>query len=149
MNDTTYTFTMPDGKVTIAATFGCDGGDNCPSKAFIDLGDKQWYHDFIDYAVENGLLEGTSPTTMEPNATLIRAQLAQILYNIEDKPAVTGEMVFEDVPPASGSTARFCGQSERDHQRHQPHHLRAPGGYLPPGFGPHAVPLRRQARCHR
>lgn len=98
VNDTTYTFTMPDGKVTIAATFGCDGGDNCPSKAFTDLGDKQWYHDFIDYAVENGLLEGTSPTTMEPNATLIRAQLAQILYNIEDKPAVTGEMIFEDVP---------------------------------------------------
>ena len=98
VNDTTYTFTMPDGKVTIAAAFGCDGGDNCPSKAFTDLGDKQWYHDSIDYAVENGLLEGTSPTTMEPNATLIRAQLAQILYNIEDKPAVTGEMVFEDVP---------------------------------------------------
>lgn len=98
VNDTTYTFTMPDGKVTIAATFGCDGGNNCPSKAFTDLGDKQWYHDFIDYAVENGLLEGTSPTTMEPNATLIRAQLAQILYNIEDKPTVTGEMVFEDVP---------------------------------------------------
>lgn len=98
VNDTTYTFTMPDGKVTIAATFGCDGGDNCPSKAFTDLGDKQWYHDSIDYAVEHGLLEGTSPTTMEPNATLIRAQLAQILYNIEDKPAVTGEMVFEDVP---------------------------------------------------
>lgn len=98
VNDTTYTFTMPDGKVTVAATFGCDGGDNCPSKAFTDLGDKQWYHDSIDYAVENGLLEGTSPTTMEPNATLIRAQLAQILYNIEDKPAVTGEMAFEDVP---------------------------------------------------
>lgn len=98
VNDTTYTFTMPDGKVTVAATFGCDGGDNCPSKAFTDLGDKQWYHDSIDYAVEHGLLEGTSPTTMEPNATLIRAQLAQILYNIEDKPAVTGEMVFEDVP---------------------------------------------------
>ena len=98
VNDTTYTFTMPDGKVTIAATFGCDGGDNCPSKAFTDLGDKQWYHDSIDYAVEHGLLEGTSPTTMEPNATLIRAQLAQILYNIEDKPAVTGEMIFEDVP---------------------------------------------------
>ena len=98
VNDTTYTFTMPDGKVTVAATFGCDGGDNCPSKAFTDLGDKQWYHDFIDYAVENGLLEGTSATTMEPNATLIRAQLTQILYNIEDKPAVTGEMIFEDVP---------------------------------------------------
>lgn len=98
VNDTTYTFTMPDGKVTIAATFGCDGGDNCPSKAFTDLGDKQWYHDSIDYAVEHGLLEGTSATTMEPNATLIRAQLAQILYNIEDKPAVIGEMIFEDVP---------------------------------------------------
>lgn len=114
VNDTTYTFTMPDGKVTVAATFGCDGGDNCPSKAFTDLGDKQWYHDFIDYAVENGLLEGTSPTTMEPNATLIRAQLAQILYNIEDKPAVTGEMIFEDVPASEWfySPVLWANQSE-------------------------------------
>lgn len=114
VNDTTYTFTMPDGKVTIAATFGCDGGDNCPSKAFTDLGDKQWYHDFIDYAVENGLLEGTSATTMEPNATLIRAQLAQILYNIEDKPAVTGEMIFEDVPASEWfySPVLWANQSE-------------------------------------
>lgn len=114
VNDTTYTFTMPDGKVTVAATFGCDGGDNCPSKAFTDLGDKQWYHDSIDYAVENGLLEGTSPTTMEPNATLIRAQLAQILYNIEDKPAVTGEMVFEDVPASEWFYSAILWANQND-----------------------------------
>ena len=93
--DGTYSFQQPGGKVTITVTFRCTGGELCPSRHFTDVERNVWYH---DYAVENGLLEGTSPTTMEPNATLIRAQLAQILYNIEDKPAVTGEMVFEDVP---------------------------------------------------
>ena len=42
-------------------------------------------------------MEGTSPTTMEPNATLTRAQLAQILYNLEGKPQVQGDLDFTDV----------------------------------------------------
>ena len=96
--DGTYTFKMPKGSVKVTAVFGCDGTGDCPSKNFTDLGENQWYHDYIDYAVEHGLLEGTSPTTMEPNATLTRAQLAQILYNLEGKPAVTGDLPFEDVP---------------------------------------------------
>ena len=88
---------MPKGSVKVTAVFGCDGTGDCPSKNFTDLGENQWYHDYIDYAVEHGLLEGTSPTTMEPNATLTRAQLAQVLYNLEAKPAVTGDVPFEDV----------------------------------------------------
>ncbi|HIY25656.1 MAG TPA: S-layer homology domain-containing protein [Candidatus Acutalibacter pullistercoris] len=96
--DGTYTFKMPKGSVKVTAVFGCDGTGDCPSKNFTDLGESQWYHDYIDYAVEHGLLEGTSHTTMEPNATLTRAQLAQILYNLEGKPAVTGDLPFEDVP---------------------------------------------------
>ena len=93
-----YTFNMPKGGVTVTAVFGCDGGAACPSKGFTDLDSEKWYHEYMDYAVEKGLLEGTSPTTMEPNATLTRAQLAQILYNLEGKPAVTGDLPFEDVP---------------------------------------------------
>ena len=95
--DGTYTFNMPKGGVTVTALFGCDGGSACPSKGFTDVDSDKWYHDYIDYAVEKGLLEGTSPTTMEPNATLTRAQLAQILYNLEGKPSVTGDLPFEDV----------------------------------------------------
>ena len=92
-----YTFNMPKGGVTVTAVFGCDGGSACPSKGFTDVDSEKWYHEYMDYAVEKGLLEGTSPTTMEPNATLTRAQLAQVLYNLEGKPAVTGDLPFEDV----------------------------------------------------
>ena len=95
--DGTYTFKMPKGSVKVTAVFGCDGTGDCPSKNFTDLGENQWYHDYIDYAVEHGLLEGTTPTTMEPNATLTRAQLAQILYNLEGKPQVQGDLDFTDV----------------------------------------------------
>ena len=92
-----YTFKMPKGSVKVTAVFGCDGGAACPSKGFTDLDSDKWYHEYMDYAVEKGLLEGTSPTTMEPNATLTRAQLAQILYNLEGKPQVQGELDFTDV----------------------------------------------------
>ena len=92
-----YTFNMPKGGVTVTAVFGCDGGAACPSKGFTDVDSEKWYHEYMDYAVEKGLLEGTSPTTMEPNATLTRAQLAQILYNLEGKPQVQGDLDFTDV----------------------------------------------------
>ncbi|HIY25796.1 MAG TPA: S-layer homology domain-containing protein [Candidatus Acutalibacter pullistercoris] len=92
-----YTFNMPKGGVTVTAVFGCDGGAACPSKGFTDLDSDKWYHEYMDYAVEQGLLEGTTPTTMEPNATLTRAQLAQILYNLEGKPQVQGDLDFTDV----------------------------------------------------
>ncbi len=95
--DGTYTFKMPKGSVKVTAVFGCDGGAACPSKGFTDLDSDKWYHEYMDYAVEKGLLEGTSPTTMEPNATLTRAQLAQILYNLEGKPQVQGDLDFTDV----------------------------------------------------
>lgn len=81
--DGTWTFTMPGGGATVAASFGCDGGELCPSHAFTDVDSGQWYHDAIDWAVGNGVLHGTSATTMEPNGILTRAQLAAILYNIE------------------------------------------------------------------
>ena len=92
-----YTFNMPKGGVTVTALFGCDGGAACPSKGFTDLDSDKWYHEYMDYAVEQGLLEGTSPTTMEPNGTLTRAQLAQVLYNLEGKPQVQGDLDFTDV----------------------------------------------------
>ena len=95
--DGTYTFKMPKGSVKVTAVFGCDGGAACPSKGFTDVDSEKWYHEYMDYAVEKGLLEGTSPTTMEPNATLTRAQLAQILYNLEGKPQVQGDLDFTDV----------------------------------------------------
>lgn len=97
-SDGTYSFTMPQGSVTVTATFVCDGGDKCPSAPFTDVNTSLWYHEEIDYVVENGLMNGDSPTTFAPQRELSRAELAQILYNKEGRPAVEGDMVFADVP---------------------------------------------------
>lgn len=51
----------------------CDGGENCPSGKFVDVNTKEWYHPYVDYAVEHGLFGGTSENTFEPETAMTRA----------------------------------------------------------------------------
>ena len=95
--DGTYSFTQPAGKVTISVAYVCDGQtDNCPSYHFADVDTSAWYHLAVDFVVENGLMNGYGNGSFGPNDTLTRAELAQILYNKEDRPSVSGS-VFTDV----------------------------------------------------
>ena len=94
--DGTYTFTQPDGKVTITVTFRCDGGELCPGHHLTDVSKDAWYHAAVDYAVEHGIMEGMSPTTFAPRRELTRAEVVQVLYNLEGRPDVTGENIFTD-----------------------------------------------------
>ena len=94
--DGTYSFTQPDGKVTITVTFRCDGGELCPSDHLTDVEEDGWYHDAVDYVVEHGIMEGMSPTTFGPRRELTRAEVVQVLYNLEGRPDVTGENIFTD-----------------------------------------------------
>lgn len=41
-------------------------------------------------------MTGTGAAAFEPNTTLSRAMVAQILYNLEGQPAVEGESTFTD-----------------------------------------------------
>lgn len=94
------TFVMPQGNVTIKATFKpieCDGGEDCPSYHLTDVKVGAWYHYAVDYVVEHGIMEGTSATTFEPYGTLSRAMVVQVLYNLEGRPPVTGTSNFTDV----------------------------------------------------
>ena len=76
----------------------CDGGADCPSHGFTDLGGAEaWYHEAVDFVLRNGLMSGYTSTLFGPDENLSRAQLAQILYNKEGKPSVTGNDVFTDV----------------------------------------------------
>ena len=95
--DGTYTFTQPDGKVTITVTFRCDGGELCPGHHLTDVSKDAWYHAAVDYAVEHGIMEGVSETEFSPNTEVTRAQAAQILYNLEGQPTVDGDNEFTDV----------------------------------------------------
>ena len=102
-----YTFTMPGRAVTVRAAFAplpedtekpCDGGVDCPSHGFTDLGTVgTWYHEAVDYVLRNNLMGGYGNGTFGPNDTLTRAQFAQILYNKEGRPVVNYLLQFTDV----------------------------------------------------
>ena len=69
-----------------------------PTWPFTDVteGD-DWFYDAVAYVYENGIMAGTSDTTFEPDMQLDRAMAAQLFYNLEGKPAVTGDSTFTDV----------------------------------------------------
>ena len=56
-----------------------------------------WFYDAVAYVYENGIMAGTDETTFEPYMELDRAMAAQLFYNLEGKPAVTGDSTFTDV----------------------------------------------------
>ncbi len=70
----------------------------CPSAAFVDLKTTSWYHEYTDYVIANGLMNGRSSTHFDPNGKLTRGQLVTILHRMAGSPAVDGENPFADVP---------------------------------------------------
>ena len=47
---------------------------------FTDVEANQWYTNAVAWAAENGVVNGTTPTTFDPNAPITREQMAAILY---------------------------------------------------------------------
>ena len=76
---------------TISAT-------GCPSAGFTDVpGEDNWAHAGIDYCVANGLMSGIGNDLFGPKLTTTRAQIVQILYNLEGEPKVSGKTPFTDL----------------------------------------------------
>ena len=95
----TWTFDMPDAEVTVKVTFGCDGGELCPTHKFDDVLTGAWYHDVVDWAVEEGLLSGYEDGKLGPDGTLSRAQLATVLWRQAGEPEAEGGLSFADCDP--------------------------------------------------
>lgn len=95
-SDGTWGFPQPGESVTIAVTFRCDGGELCPSAHLTDVELNAWYHEAVDYVVEHGIMAGVSATAFQPNGSLTRGQVVQILHNLEGKPEETAEAPFTD-----------------------------------------------------
>ena len=89
-----YTFTMPDTSVTVEATFVEEGAVTLP---FTDVKESDWYYEAVCYTYEHHMMTGTSDTQFAPAANLTRGMIAQVLYNLEEKPAAAGTS-FVDVP---------------------------------------------------
>ena len=69
-----------------------------PTWPFTDVTEgEDWFYDAVAYVYENGIMAGTDEATFEPFLELDRAMAAQLFYNLEGKPAVTGDSTFTDV----------------------------------------------------
>ena len=77
------TFRMPDKSVTVSAVFVSE------SFPFVDVKSGDWFYDAVAYVYSNGLMDGTSATTFEPNANMTRAMVWAILARIDGE-TVTG-----------------------------------------------------------
>ena len=87
----TYTFTMPNGQVTVTVTF-----EQAPLP-FPDVTEGDWFYDAVRYAYETGLMDGVGDNLFAPNSETTRAQLVTILYRLEGEPEVSGTSGFSDV----------------------------------------------------
>ena len=79
----TITVTLGDQKAT------CEVSVICSTKAcekYTDVDADEWYHPAVDYVTDNKIMQGIGTKLYGPKLDLTRAQLAQILYNLEAEP---------------------------------------------------------------
>ena len=81
-DDGTYSFKMPSGKVTVEAVF-------VRENVFVDVSEDAFYYDAVQWAVSNGITEGTSETTFSPLAASTRAQMVTFLWRAAGCPEPT------------------------------------------------------------
>ena len=89
-----YTFTMPSGPVTVAATFM---DDNTMLNFFVDVPAGAYYYDAVLWAAEGGIVTGTDAVHFSPDASCTRTQLVAFLWRVSGKPVVNYAMNFNDV----------------------------------------------------
>ena len=76
-----YTFTMPGSAVTVKAVFVQEGSAVVTpgEMSFADVASDFWAYSQIQWAYDNGYMNGTSATTFNPGGTVSRQQVWMIL----------------------------------------------------------------------
>ncbi|MGM9641003.1 MAG: S8 family serine peptidase [Faecousia sp.] len=105
LNDSKSTVTLTEtersGKAleekTTLILRNCDGKTDCPSAAFSDLNTGAWYHEYTDFVLENGLMNGMGGGKFAPNGTVTRAMAVTMLYRLAGEPEVKSAAPFTDV----------------------------------------------------
>lgn len=78
-------------------------GQACPTEGYADVDQGQWYHEGVDWAVRTQVMTGygDEPTKFGPDDAATRAQMAQVLYNLAQQPAVMDPAPFTDCAPGA------------------------------------------------
>lgn len=74
------------------------GKPNVSTKnSFKDVKSSDWYYKAVQWAVKEGITNGTSKTTFSPNKECNRAEIVTFLWNQAGKPNVSTKNPFKDV----------------------------------------------------
>ena len=87
--------------------------ETCSSEAYTDLDRNGWYHEYVDWALKNGMMNGVGGGLFEPNGETTRAMLVMVLYRMAGAPDMAGrESSFTDVSADSWYGAAVIWASE-------------------------------------
>ena len=96
-----YTFENVSRTHTIEVVFMKANG-NPQTGVFVDVATGSYYEDAVDWAVENGITQGTDDTHFSPDGICTRAQAVTFLWRAAGSPKPeTRAMPFTDVPVGS------------------------------------------------
>ena len=96
-----YTFENVRRTHTIEVIF-MKGNGNPQAGVFVDVATGSYYEDAVDWAVENGITQGTDDTHFAPDGICTRAQAVAFLWRAAGSPKLkTRTMPFADVPVGS------------------------------------------------
>ena len=94
-SDGKYTFTMPEGKVTVTPTFS-KIEDVKPSKnGFDDVASSDWFADAVKYVADKGLMNGTDDNQFSPSASTTRGMLMTVLARYAGEDTTGGATWYE------------------------------------------------------
>ena len=111
----------------------CDGGEGCPCGAFTDLDSRAWYHEAVDYVLNNGLMDGVGGGRFAPGGETSRAMVVTILWRLAGSPQAGKDSGFTDVAGGLWYTDAVAWAAEKG----------IVGGYGSGMFGP-ADPVTRE-----
>lgn len=77
--DGTYSFKMPDGKVTIEATFETKTDSGSGESVFVDVKQTDWFYNDVKSVCDSGLMNGTGNSAFDPQGEATRGMLATVL----------------------------------------------------------------------
>lgn len=88
-----YTFTMPSGKVEVAAEFVKE----VEVSPFADVATDAYYYDAVKWAVNKGITNGVSEMLFGPDQACTRAQIVTFLWRAAGSPEPKSGSTFADV----------------------------------------------------
>ncbi|MGM9573423.1 MAG: S-layer homology domain-containing protein [Hominicoprocola sp.] len=88
--DGTFTFKMPDSKVSVEPVFSWDN-------PFADVSENAYYAPAVEWALKNEVTGGTTTATFSPNTGCTRAQIVTFLWRAAGCPEPAGAKSFTDV----------------------------------------------------